>query len=51
MRGAIRRVNPNDLDAIGIALFRNGAQGLVCFGEPGWDRTIDTVIKSHVLYH
>ena len=20
-------------------------------GEPGWDRTIDTVIKSHVLYH
>ena len=20
-------------------------------GEPGWDRTIDTLIKSQVLYH
>ena len=31
------------------ALVHNSYKGE--FGEPGWDRTIDTVINSHVLYH
>ena len=26
-------------------------QSLEMIGEPGWDRTIDTLIKSQVLYH
>jgi hypothetical protein len=24
---------------------------LICFGEPGWDRTNDLLIKSQLLYH
>jgi hypothetical protein len=24
---------------------------LLIFGEPGWDRTIDLLIKSQPLYH
>ena len=37
-RQALRRFRRRDPRALGG-------------GEPGWDRTIDTVIKSHVLYH
>ena len=31
-------------------LFTRGRQ-VRASGEPGWDRTIDTLIKSQVLYH
>jgi hypothetical protein len=27
------------------------SQGLDFIGEPGWDRTIDLLIKSQLLYH
>ena len=30
---------------------RSGGQSLENAGESGWDRTIDTLIKSQVLYH
>jgi hypothetical protein len=36
---------------IAIASPGSGGQSFQNIGESGWDRTIDTLIKSQVLYH